>query len=47
MSLKMNWVLPGALILKEVQEVLPVTGRQQQMIKLLQLLGSWFECING
>ena len=37
MSLKMNWVLLGALILKEVQEELSVPGRKQQMIKLLLL----------
>ena len=37
MSLKMNWVLLGAMIPKKIQEVLPVTGRKQQLIKLLLL----------
>ena len=37
MPLKMNWVLLGAMILKEMQEAFPVTGRKQQMLKLLLL----------
>ena len=36
-SLKIKWVLLDAMIPHEMQEVLSVTGRKQQMIKLMLL----------